>query len=154
MPSTPRPGAPLSVGGVYLLSDGSQGRLAIPGLRFELRDDGIELTKDDVDGDVVWHCPWPEVDVLTAAERSLLPDGSDGLVIAVIEHGGRQHRFILPAGDPDAVAHQVRAWARANHIQTFEPPAAVSRTLTVAVIVAAVATVAVLMLSAAHILHF
>jgi hypothetical protein len=152
MPSTQQPDAPLSVGGAYLLSDGSQGRVAIPGLRFELRTDGIELAKED--GDVIWHCPWMGVDVLTTAERSLLPDGSDGLVIAVIEHGGRQHRFILPARDPDAVAHQVRVWARANHIQTFEPPAAVSRTLTVAVIVAAFATVAVLMLSAAHILHF
>jgi hypothetical protein len=49
---------------------------------------------------------------------------------------------------------EVRVRARAHRLGTFEPPAAVSRLLTVAVAIAAAATLAVLLLSAAHVLHF
>jgi hypothetical protein len=117
-----------------------------------LSHDGIELTKED--GEPAWRAPWRALDVLTTAERSVLPDGGDAVVLTVVELGGRQHRFVLPDPEPEQVGEQVRRWARAHRIQTFEPPAAVSRTLTVAVVVGASATLAALLLSAAHVLHF
>jgi hypothetical protein len=137
---------------VYLLTDGSQGRVAIPHLELRFAEDGVELAKED--GALAWRCDWNALDVLSTAGQSILPDGRQGVVVVIIEHGGRQHRFVLPAVEPDEVQAAVRSRARAHRIQTFEPPAAVSRTLTVAVVVAALATLTVLLLSAAHVLHF
>jgi len=152
MPRTKEPTTPLRISEVFLLTDGSDGRVAIPHLHLALSSDGIELTKED--GDLAWRAPWRTIDVLTTAERTLGPDGSEGIVLAVVELGGRQHRFVLPDPEPGRVADAVRQWARAHRIETFEPPAAVSRTLTLAVVVAAAGTLAALLLSAAHILHF
>jgi hypothetical protein len=151
MPPLPEPDDTWSVSDVYLLTDGSQGRVAIPHLALRFAEDGIELAKDD--GELAWHCAWSALDVLSTVGQSVLPDGREGVVLVIIEHGGRQHRFVLPATDPETVQSQVRARARQHRIQTFEPPAAVSRTLTVAVVVAAIATLTVLLLSAAHVLH-
>jgi hypothetical protein len=141
-----------TVSEVYLLTDGSQGQVAIPNLQLRFTDDGVELAKED--GELAWHCAWHALDVLSTAGQSVLPDGRQGVVVVIIEHGGRQHRFVLPAVEPDVVQAEVRSRARAHRIETFEPPAAVSRTLTVAVVVAAMATLTVLLLSAAHVLHF
>ena len=106
------------------------------------------------DGELAWQCAWPALDVLSTAGRSILPDGRAGVVVVVVEHGGRQHRFVMPTEDPGPLESEVRVRARAHRLGTFEPPAAVSRLLTVAVAIAAAATLAVLLLSAAHVLHF
>jgi hypothetical protein len=135
-----------------LITEGTQGRVAIPHLQLTCNSEGIEVTKED--GDLAWRCAWSGLDVLTTAEPSLLPDGRDGVILAVMERGGRQHRFVLPDPEPGMVAAEVRHWARAHRLQTFEPPAAVSRVLSVSVVVAALATVTVLLLSADHLLHF
>jgi hypothetical protein len=152
MPPVMEPQDTWTVSEVYLLTEGSQGRVAIPNLQLRFSDDGVELAKED--GELAWHCAWNALDVLSTAGQSILPDGRQGVVMVIIEHGGRQHRFVLPAVEPEMVQAEVRSRARAHRIQTFEPPAAVSRTLTVAVVVAALATVTVLLLSAAHVLHF
>jgi hypothetical protein len=152
MRSATEPGAPWTISDVFLITEGGQGRVAVPHLQLTCSSDGIEVTKED--GGLAWRCAWNGLDVLTTAERSLLPDGSDGVLLAVVERGGRQHRFVLPDPEPGVVATEVRRWARAHRLQTFEPPAAVSRTLTVSVVVAAVATLTVLLLSADHLLHF
>jgi hypothetical protein len=152
MPRAKEPAAPWSISEVFLLTEGSQGRVAIPHLGLALSSEGIELTKED--GEPAWRAAWRTLDVLTVAERSTLPDGGEGVVLTVVELGGRQHRFVLPDPEPGQVGDEVRRWARAHRIQTFEPPAAVSRTLTVAVVVGAAATLAALLLSAAHLLHF
>jgi hypothetical protein len=152
MPPVKEPQDTWTVSEVYLLTDGSQGRVAIPHLQLRFADQGVELAKED--GELAWHCDWNGLDVLSTAGQSILPDGRQGVVVVLIEHGGRQHRFVLPAVEPDVVQSEIRARARAHRIQTFEPPAAVSRTWTVAVVVAALATLTVLLLSAAHVLHF
>ncbi len=151
MPDAPEPEQTWTVSDVYVLTDGAQGRVAIPDLELRFMDAGIELSRNN--GELAWHCAWSALDVLSTVGLSVLPDGREGVVLVVIEHGGRQHRFVLPATDPDRVQSEVAARAREHRIQTFEPPAAVSRTLTVAVVVAAVATLTVLMLSAAHLIH-
>jgi hypothetical protein len=152
MPPVQDPDAPWNVPDVYLLTDGTQGRVAIPHLELRFSDAGVELAKQD--GELAWHCDWPALDVLSTAGRSILPDGRSGVVVVVVEHGGRQHRFVMPTADPGPIESEVRARARAHRVRTFEPPAAVSRPLTVAIAVAAAVTLAVLLLSAAHVLHF
>jgi hypothetical protein len=136
---------------VHLLTEGGHGRVAIPHLELRFLRAGIELAKED--GNLAWRCAWGDLDVLTTAGRSVLPDGRSGVVVVVIEHGGRQHRFVLPTATPSEIDTEIAARAHAHHIQTFEPPAAVSRPLTLAVVVAALGTLSVLLLSAAHVLH-
>lgn len=152
MPPVKEPEDTWTVSDVYLLTDGTQGRVAIPHLELRFGDVGVELAREN--GDLAWQCAWNALDVLTTAGQSILPDGREGVVVVIIEHGGRQHRFVLPATEPDTVQSELRARAREHRIQTFEPPAAVSRTLTVAVVVAGLATLTALLLSAAHVLHF
>jgi hypothetical protein len=151
MPPAQEPGDTWTASDVYLLTNGSQGRVAIPHLEMRFVAAGVELTRED--GEPAWRGTWDKLDVLTTAGQSILPDGRQGVVLVIIEHGGRQHRFVLPTTDPDDVQREVHARARAHRIETFEPPAAVSRTLTVSVVVATAATLTVLLLSAAHILH-
>jgi hypothetical protein len=141
-----------SVPGVYLLTGAGDGRVAIPNLALTLNGVGIELAKSD--GEVVWQCGWAHLDEFSPSERSILPDGADGILVVVVEHGGRQHRFVLPAEDPSQTEAAIRAWAQSHRIRTFTPAEAVSRTLTVAVVVATLATLTALMLSAVHVLHF
>jgi hypothetical protein len=141
-----------SIPDVYLLTGVGDDRVAIPDLALTFGGTGIELAK--ADGEVVWHCAWAQLDELSTSERSILPDGSDGVVVVVVEHGGRQHRFVFPTNQPSELEAAIRARAVAHRIRTFEPPQAVSRTLTVAVVVATIATLTVLLLSAAHVLHF
>jgi hypothetical protein len=137
---------------VYLLTGGGDGRVAIPKLSLTFGPTGIELAK--ADHEVVWQCTWAHLDELSTSERSVLPDGTEGVVLAVVEHGGRQHRFVLPADEPNATEALIRERARSHRIRIFGPPQAVSRTLTVAVVVATLATLSALLLSAAHVLHF
>jgi hypothetical protein len=152
MPPADEPEGSWTVSDVYLLTDGAHGRVAIPNLELRFVGAGVELAREN--GELAWRCAWSALDVLSTAGQSILPDGREGVVVVIIEHGGRQHRFVLPTQEPETVEREVHSRARQHRIQTFEPPAAVSRTLTVAVVVAAIATLTVLLLSAAHILHF
>jgi hypothetical protein len=136
----------------YLLTGVGEERVAIPHLVLTFGGRGIELAK--ADAEVVWDCAWTQLDEVSTSERSILPDGTDGVVVVVIEHGGRQHRFVLPADNPDQLEAAIRARATSHRIRTFTPPQAVSRTLNVAVVVATVATWTALLLSAVHVLHF
>jgi len=139
---------------VYLLTTGADGQVAVPQLALTLLPGGIELDKPD--GDVVWSCTWPELREMSPVERSVLPDGSHGVVVEVVEKGrrGRRHRFVLPTDDPVSVEDLLRRRARAHGLQTASPRAPASRLLTVVIALATVATLTVLLLSAAHVLHF
>jgi hypothetical protein len=140
-----------SIPDVFLLTEGGDGRVAISDLQLTFVATGVELAK--ADGELVWRCEWGNLDELSASERSVLPDGREGMVVQIVEHGGRRHRFVLPTSDPATLESSVRQQARAHRIHTSEPPRAVMRTLTVAVILAGLATLTVLLLSAAHVIH-
>jgi hypothetical protein len=71
-----------------------------------------------------------------------------------IEHNGRRHRFVVPAEGSAPMEESIRAQARLHGVHTQEAPTAVSRPLTVAVVVATAVTLTLLLLSAAHVLHF
>jgi hypothetical protein len=141
-----------SIRDVFLLTESREGRVAIPHLQLSFLTTGIELAKSS--GDVAWHGAWSTLDELSTAERSVLPDGRAGVVIVLVERGGRQHRFVLPADEPDAIEARVREEARRHRLRTHAPPTAVSPKLTVAVAVTTLVTLTVLLLSAAHVLHF
>ena len=92
---------------------------------------------------------------MSPVERSILPDGRDGVVMVVIERGrGLRHRFVLATDDAASTEEAIRGRAVAHGLRTRSARSAVSRPLTVAVVVAVLATLTALLLSAAHVFHF
>ena len=141
--------------GVYLLTKDADGQLAVPQLDLSLRPGGIEL--DKADGGVVWSRTWTELRALAPVQRSVLPDGTDGVVVDVVERGrrGRRHRFVVPSDDPDSLEKLLVRTARAHGLQiggSRRNP--VSHLLPAVVVVGAIATITVLLLSAAHVFRF
>jgi hypothetical protein len=142
-----------SVRGVYLLTAGPEGEVAVPHLTLTFRDSGLAVGK--ADGDPVWDSSWAELEELSPVERSVLPDGRTGVVIVVVERGRRgRHRFVLATDDPVSTEAAVSARAAAHGLRTRSTRRAVSRLLMVGIVVAALATLTVLLLSAAHVIHF
>jgi hypothetical protein len=138
---------------VYLLVEGQEGQVAVPDLTLTFGAEGIEL--DKTDGEMVWDCRWEALEEISPAERSVLPDGRNGVVIEVVERDGcRRHRLVVAADDTDAVEGWVRERAGSHGLRTTSPRAAVPRLLLVAIGLAFGATLTVLLLSAAHVIHF
>ncbi len=73
---------------VYLLTEGSEGTVAVPDLTLTFLDSGVAL--DKADGDHVWSSPWDQLEEMSPVERSELPDGRSGVVIVVVERAGRR----------------------------------------------------------------
>ena len=138
---------------VYLLTAGPEGEVAVPHLTLTFLDSGLAL--DKADGDPVWDSSWAELEEISPVERSVLPDGRAGVVIVVVERGRRgRHRFVLATDDPVSTEAAVRARAAAHGLRTRSGRPAVSRLLMVGIVLAALATVTALLLSAAHVIHF
>jgi hypothetical protein len=138
---------------VYLLTAGSQGPVAIPNLRLTFRDVGLEL--DKADGALVWACDWSDLVEMAPTERSVLPDGKQGVVMVVIERDRRrEHRFVLATDDAAATEDLIRGRAGTHGLRTRGPRPAVSHLLVVAIVVAFAATLTLLLLSAAHVIRF
>ena len=136
---------------VYLLVESSEGEVAIPGLTLTFLESGLAL--DKAAGETVWHSTWADLTELSVVERSVLPDGRDGVVIVVVEHTPRRrHRFVLGSDDPAATECAVRERAHAHGVRTLRGRRG-SRVLTLCVVLAAAATLTVLLLSASHVLH-
>ena len=139
--------------GVYLLTAGPEGELAVPHLTLTFLDSGLAL--DKADGNPVWDSSWAELEEISPVERSVLPDGRAGVVVVVVERGRRgRHRFVLATDDPVGTEAAVRARAAAHGLRTRSGRPAVSRLLMVGIVVAALATITALLLSAAHVIHF
>jgi hypothetical protein len=142
-----------SVPGVYLLTAGPEGELAVPHLTLTFSDSGLAL--DKADGTPVWDSSWAELEEISPLERSALPDGRAGVVIVVVEGGRRgRHRLVLATDDPISTEAAVRARAAAHGLRTRSARRAVSRLLMVGLVVAALATMTALLLSATHVIHF
>ncbi len=138
---------------VYLLTDGRGGEVAVPHLTLTFFDTGLALAK--ADGEPVWDSDWSRLAELSPVERSVLPDGRCGVVIAVVERAGRhRHRFVLATDDAIATETAVRERATAHGVRTRSSRRAVSRLATVGVVLALLATLTVLLLSAAHVIRF
>jgi hypothetical protein len=142
-----------SVPDVYLLTEGREGEVAVPHLTLTFLDSGLAL--DKADGEPVWDSDWSELSELSPVERSVLPDGRAGVVIAVVERNGRQrHRFVLATDDAVATETALRHRAAAHGLRTRSGRPAVSRLLTVGIVLALLATMTVLLLSAVHVIRF
>jgi hypothetical protein len=144
-----------SVPDVYLLTEGSEGTVAVPDLTLTFLGTGVAL--DKADGEHVWSSPWDQLEAMAPVERSELPDGRSGIVIVVVERAGRrEHRFVLAADEPAETEADVRHLAASHGLQTKRPATkpAVSKALTTLIVLAALATMAALLLSAAHVIHF
>jgi hypothetical protein len=138
---------------VYLLTVGSDGPVAVPHLRLTFRQSGLEL--DKADGELVWDCDWSDLVEMAPTERSVLPDGKDGVVMIVVERDRRRrHRFVLATDDADATEDLIRGRAGTHGLRTRWPRPAVSRLLTLAIIAAFAVTLTLLLLSAVHVIHF
>ena len=138
---------------VYLLTSGSQGPVAVPDLRLTFRDTGLEL--DNADGATVWACDWSDLLEMAPTERSVLPDGTQGVVVVVIERARRRrHRFVVATDDPAATEDLIRRRAGTHGLRAHGPRPAVSRLLLAAIVLAFAATLTLLLLSAAHVIRF
>jgi hypothetical protein len=138
---------------VYLLTAGSEGPVAVPNLRLTFRQSGLEL--DKADGELVWDCDWSDLVEMAPIERSVLPDGKEGVVMLVVERRRRRrHRFVLATDDPDATEDLIRGRAGTHGLRTRWPRPAVSRLLTLLIIAAFAVTLTLLLLSAVHVIHF
>jgi hypothetical protein len=138
---------------VYLLTGGSEGPVAVPHLRLTFRQSGLEL--DKADGELVWDCDWSDLVEMAPIERSVLPDGKDGVVMVVVERDKRRrHRFVLATDDADATEDLIRGRAGTHGLRTRWPRPAVSRLLTLAIVAAFAVTLTLLLLSAVHVVHF
>lgn len=134
------------------MTEGADGPIAVPHLTLTFRASDVALGTPD--GEVVWDSPWGQLEEMSPVGRSVLPDGRDGVVITVVERGvGRPHRFVLATDDTAATKASIRDAAAADGLRTTRPRPAVSRPLTASIVVAALATVTVLLLSAAHVIH-
>jgi hypothetical protein len=154
MPSVPHSDDTWVVPGVYLLTEGPDGRAAVPDLELTFLDDGITVDKSDGEG--VWKAAWSDLAEVSTVERAELPEGGGGVVIVVVERGGRRpkHRFVLPSDDPDMTESSIHDRARAHRLRTNKPKRPVSRALTTVMVLAAAATLTALLLSAVHVIHF
>jgi hypothetical protein len=142
-----------SVPDVYLLTEGREGEVAVPHLTLSFLDSGLALQK--ADGEPVWDSAWAELRELSPVERSMLPDGRAGVVITVVERGRRgRHRFVLATDDAAVTEAAVTERAAAHGLRTRSPRPAVSRLLLAGVVLAALAAMTALLLSATHVIHF
>jgi len=138
---------------VYLLTQGREGEVAVPHLTLTFLDSGLALQK--ADGEPVWDSAWAELEELSPLERSIVPDGRAGVVITVVERGRRgRHRFVLATDDAAVTEAAVRARAAAHGLRTRSARPAVSRLLLAGVVLAALAAMTALLLSATHVIHF
>lgn len=140
---------------VYLLPQGRGGELAVPHLQLTFLESGLAL--EQADGELVWGGAWAELTEMAPMARSVLPDGRDGVVVVVVERGRgrrRRHQFVLTTHDVVSTEAEVRRRAAAHGLRTMASTPAVSRGLTIGVGLAALATLTVLLLSAAHVIRF
>jgi hypothetical protein len=127
-----------SVPDVYLLTEADHSEVAIPHLTLTFSESVLAL--DKADGEPVWHSDRGGLAELSPVERSVLPDGRDGVVIAVVERDGRQrHRFVLATDDALATETAVRDPAAAHGGRSRSARRAVWRLVTVGIVVAALA---------------
>jgi hypothetical protein len=127
--------------------------VAVPHLQLTFRENGLEL--DKADGELVWDCDWSDLVEMAPIERSVLPDGKDGVVMVVVERDRRKrHRFVLATDDAEATEDLIRGRAGTHGLRTRWPRPAVSRLLTLAIIAAFAVTLTLLLLSAVHVIHF
>ncbi len=141
-----------SVPDVYLLTQGAE-RVAVPQLTLIFLPSGLELEK--AGGELVWSCPWDDLEAMAPLQRSVLPDGRDGVLIVVTERGRRRrHRFVLAADDAASTETSIRSRAAAHGLRTNADRPAVSRRLTTLIVIAGAVTLSLLLLSAAHVIHF
>ena len=138
---------------VYLLTEGSDGTVAVPHLQLTFRESGLEL--DKANGEMVWDCDWSDLLEIAPVERSVLPDGKDGVVMVVVERERRRrHRFVLATDDADATEDCIRGRAGNHGLATPWPRPAVSRLLTLVIVAAFAITITLLFLSAVHVIRF
>jgi hypothetical protein len=137
--------------GVYPLADGREGQIAVPHLTLTFGATGMAL--DPSDGGTVRGSSWTQLEELSLAERSVLPDGRDGIVILVVERGRRPHRFVLPTDDGESMEAAGRGRATQHGLRTSSPRRAMSRAPTVSIVLVAAALLTLLLLSAVHVIR-
>jgi len=139
-----------SVPDAYLLTEGPHGRVAVPHLTLTFFASGVAL--DKADGESAWFCNWTDLREMSPVERSVLPDGREGVVILLTERGRRrQHRFVLPTRNTVATEASLRDRAATHGLHKRRPRPAVSRALTWSIALATAGALTVLLLSAAHV---
>jgi len=107
MPADPGSVAPesaLVLAGAYLLTEDSNGQLAVPSLTVVLDPAGLTVVKPD--GQAGAAVAWADMFALTATGRMRTPTGHPGVVVEAVT-SARTHRFMVPADDPDRLEREI-----------------------------------------------
>ena len=142
-----------SVPDVYLLAEGREGAVAVPNLSLTFGDLGLAL--DKADGEPVWSSNWVDLQELSASSdpSSRMAGTASSSSWSSVETS-RRHRFVLASNDIVTTEAAIRGCAGGARRADGSGRRAVSPLLTVSVAAAALATLAVLLLSAAHVITF
>jgi hypothetical protein len=95
----------------YLLTMDATGEVALPGLGVQVDDIGLSVVKHD--GTLVAVLPWDDLSSLSAAGRTVTPDGTPAVVVEAAT-GLRTHRFVVPSHDPAALEAAVIEFGQAH----------------------------------------
>lgn len=135
--------------GVYLLTTGPDGPTAVPGLILELGNRGVGLWR--ADGAPVWIPTWDEITELSAPERSRLPGAGHGVVVLITATDGRAHRFVIPTASPGSLEASLNSLARRRNVSPERPERSQPAFVVIGALIVLAAALALLLLSAGHI---
>jgi hypothetical protein len=103
-PGSPPPESSLVLAGAYLLTEDSNGQLAVPSLTLVLDPAGLTVLKPD--GQAGAAVTWNDMSALNATGRMRTPTGHPGVVVEAVT-SARTHRFMVPADDPDRLEREI-----------------------------------------------
>jgi hypothetical protein len=143
--------AGLHVTGVDLLGPGPTSPETVSGLALDLDDRGLTVTR--VDGTTVWSRPWDGLVDLTASQRTQPTSGGKGVVLAVTSRQEPPQRFVVPARRPGSIESKMCSLARRHGVAHDVPDRSLPVLVAVASVLLVATAVAVLLLSAGHVVQ-
>jgi hypothetical protein len=122
-PPSPPDSFELTLTDVSLLTAGSHGEVAVPGLKVVV--DHLGLTVIKPDGAVGAVLSWGKLLTLRTAERIQMPSGMSAVVVEAVSDR-RTHRFTVPTDDPEGL-EAVVAQVASSRTTSVKPAASSDR---------------------------
>lgn len=137
--------------GAYLLEGGQSGLTALPDLQVSLDDEGVRVVRPD--GSPVFGESWDGILEVSVPGYATTPTGGSALEMAVRSTSGSSHRLVVPTSEPSALEGRVVALASRHGVAPDSPDRRPPIVLVGAVLLAVGAVVAVLLLTAGHVIR-
>lgn len=137
--------------GVYLLAEGEAGLVAVPELHLSLDEGGVKAVHPD--GSAALEESWDRILELSVPAHATTPAGGSALEMSVRTVSGPSHRLVVPTGEPSVLEGRIASLASRQGVAPDSPDRPPPIVLVCAVVLAVGAVVAVLLLSAGHVIH-